>query len=210
MVQDIDNHHISTSDTTDAARENFQWEVKLKILTNLFFWKNVLKGFAALFILFNGSLLGLYLFMEQGRRIAPLSFSDTKGMGYGFLVINSIFILAILVILVFSRDYRRLTYLLDEEYIRVFTKDCVVFSRITRAFQSMAELNCGDSECHDRNRVPENQNGSIEWKEIKKVEFFEREKTIRVRGDKGRKLLVYCTCESYSGAAAFIAGKTGV
>jgi len=211
VVRDIDNHHYYTSgDKNDSLLENFQWEVKLKIFTNLFFWRNVLKGFSGLFILFNGSLLTLYLFIEHGRRIDPLAFSDTKGMGYGFLLINSIFIIAILVILIYSGEYRRLTYLLDGEYIRVFTRDCVVFSRFSRAFQSMAELNCGDSECQDRNHVPENQNGSIEWKEIKKVEFFEREKTIRVRGDNGRKLLVYCTYESYVSAAAYISVKTGM
>lgn len=192
-----------------SEEESLEWEVKLKVFTNMFFWKNILKGFSVLVILFNGSLLALYLYMEHARRIDPLSVSDPKGMGYGFIMINSIFILAILVMMIFSREYRRLTYLLDDEYIRVFTRDFIGFSRISRAFQSMVELSCGDSEADDRNKVPENQNGSIEWKEIKIVEFFMQQKAIRVRGVRGRKLMVYCTRESYSDAASFIAAKTG-
>jgi hypothetical protein len=177
-------------------KEKFiEWDYDIPILNNRFIMGGVGLALGIPFGLLALLIGGIFLKDYLDGGLLP----DFTGLIYASVLLAVLILLSAVFILVVYQNKYRAHFKIDDQCVQFLTRASekaknTVINTISMA-GNLAAGNLGAASAAFA--AQHKQNGSIEWKEVDRLQVYEKQRVIRLRGGFGNRIDVYCHPEDF-------------
>lgn len=197
-IKSYDENEINKNGIKYNTENKIKWDIDTSILNNKFILKELFRvlGIAILFtatIVFLITLPSIFegQFYSDGTNLS--------GFKYALMLISLLFLLTALFIFAYYGNKYELTYIMDEKGVETLTRagQKKKNSKLNFLLIILGLLLRNPTAAGTGFLANAGQGQVMKWKNVKKVTFYPRSKTVVLSGGYGIKSIVFCTGDNY-------------
>lgn len=188
-----------------SYQKKIEWDIDVSILTNRFILNELLRvlGIATLI---TAAIVALIILPSILSESAYSTSSNLRDMKYALMLVGILFLFTALFIIAYYGNKYMLSYNLDSESVSTITreKQKAKNSKINFLLILAGLLTGNPTAAGTGFLAASHQNQELKWKNISKITFYPKSKTIALKAGFAEKSIVFCTPENYDSVEKFI------
>ncbi|WP_321429368.1 hypothetical protein [uncultured Methanolobus sp.] len=188
-----------------SSEKNIEWDIDVSILTNRLILNELLKVLGIATVI-TAAIVALIMLPAILSGSVYSTSSNLRDMKYALMLIGILFLFTALFIIAYYGNKYMLTYKLDSKTVSTITRqDQKGKNWIVNFLLIFTGLLTGNPTAAGTGLLAaSHQDQELKWKNITKVSFYPKSRTIAIKAGFAEKSIVFCTPENYDSVAEYV------